>query len=206
MTLCDTQISVILEEKREVFALEWLLAFDNAVLDGIQRFLRTPFGDFAMPLVTALGNAGIVWIALCLLLLCFHKTRRAGIAMALSLLATLAVCNLILKPLVGRIRPFEANGFVDLLIGPPGDPSFPSGHTAASFAAAAALWRYYRKAGAAAFALAVMIAFSRLYLYVHYPSDVLGGAAVGLAAAWAGSLLERRLHRRRENGKNVANM
>ena len=190
-------------ERREAVALEWILAFDNAVLDGIQQYLRTPFGDFVMPLITALGNAGIVWIALCLLLLCFRKTRRAGIAMAFSLLVNLVVCNLLLKPLVGRVRPFEANAFTGLLISPPGDPSFPSGHTSASFAAAAALWRCHRKMGAAAFVLAALIAFSRLYLYVHYPSDVLGGAVVGLAAAWAGSLLEKWLSQRR---KNVAKM
>ena len=111
--------------------------------------------------------------------------------------------NMILKPLVARMRPFTVNTAIELLIPPPTDFSFPSGHTYASFASATAICRNNRKIGVPALILASLIAFSRLYLYVHYPSDVLGGAVVGLAAAWAGSLLEKWLCQRR---KNIAKM
>lgn len=194
---------ILNSKKGDAFILEWILRWDNALLDWIQT-LRTPFGDWLMPAVSSLGNAGLMWIALCAALLCFRKTRRAGVAMAAALLVNLAACNLVLKPLVGRIRPFEANAFTGLLIAPPGDPSFPSGHTAASFAAAAALWRYHRKGGAAAFALAGLMGLSRLYLYVHYPSDVLAGALTGAAAAWLGVWVEHWLYRRRSDRGNIA--
>ena len=92
-----------------------------------------------------------------------------------------------MKPLFARMRPFDVNNAVRLLIPGPGDFSFPSGHTAASFASVAALYfAGERKLWKPALLLAVMIAFSRLYLYVHYPTDILGGVAVGVIAGYTG--------------------
>ncbi len=175
--------------------MEWILGADNVILDWIQTNLRTGWLDFIMPGITALGDIGIVWILATVLLLCFKKTRRIGVAAAIALLFSLLVTNLIVKPIFDRIRPFEANGFTGLLVEPPTDPSFPSGHTSASFAAATAMVLYSRKIGIPALVLAVLIAFSRMYLYVHYPSDVAVGMLIGLLAGGAGWLLEMQIFR-----------
>lgn len=176
--------------------MEWIIRTDNAILDWIQANLRTGWLDFVMPGITALGDIGLVWILATVLLLCFKKTRRIGIAAAIALVCSLLVTNLIVKPMFDRIRPFEANRFTGLLIEPPTDPSFPSGHSSASFAAAAAMVLYDRKIGIPALMVAVLIAFSRLYLYVHYPSDVAVGIVIGLIAGGAGWLLEMQINRR----------
>lgn len=105
---------------------------------------------------------------------------------ALSLLLEAICCNLLLKPCIARLRPFSVNGVNDsiLLLPPPTDYSFPSGHTGAAFAAASALLGSNRRWGIAACLLAVIMGFSRIYLYVHYPTDVLGGMVLGCLTGW----------------------
>ena len=162
------------------------MGIEFQILDLIQG-LRTPFGDSVMPLVTALGNAGIFWIGLTVLLLLQPKKRRAGCILLLALLFDLFLCNILIKPLAARVRPFDVNTAVQLLIARPVDFSFPSGHTAASFASVAALYLAgEKKLFGISLVLSVLIAFSRLYLYVHYPTDVLGGVLVGLLSGWLG--------------------
>ena len=162
---------------------------DLAVLDWIAAHLRGGLMDTLMPLVTRLGDGGYFWITLLLLLLIPKKTRRLGLSMAVAMLLNLVLCNLTLKPLIARPRPFTIRE-VELLIPKPGEFSFPSGHTSSSFAAAGALLF----AGAEktlwvpSMILAALIAFSRLYLYVHYPTDVLGGVVLGLLCGFLGSL------------------
>lgn len=168
-----------------------LSQFELSILDWIQAQCHSAGADRFFSLVTHLGDGGAVWIALAVLLLLFPRTRRAGLAVALALVLDLLVCNLCLKPLVARIRPFDLTQ-VHLLIPRPGDYSFPSGHTAASFAAAFALVFARSRHGLWAMVLAAVIAFSRLYLYVHFPTDILGGVAVGLLAGWLGANLARR--------------
>lgn len=171
-------------------------AFEIRILDWIQT-LRTGFGDAFFSLVTHLGDAGVFWILLCAALLCFKKTRRAGLAMAAALVCDLVLCNLLIKPLVRRIRPYDVNTAIVLLVQKPTDFSFPSGHSAVSFAGASAIFFSGRKrAGAAAFVLAAVVALSRLYLYIHYPTDVLCGAALGTLCGWLGSRVCARLTRR----------
>ncbi len=120
--------------------------------------------------------------------------------MAVSLGLELLCCNVILKPLVARIRPCDVDSAVLLLIPHPGGFSFPSGHTGASFAAASALFFSRNKFGVFAFVVAALIGFSRLYLYVHYPSDVLAGALIGIMLGWLGNILvasiRENLHRK----------
>ena len=144
-----------------------------------------------MPWITRLGDGGVFWIALALVLLIPKKTRRTGAAMAVAMLLGLIIGNGLIKNLVMRTRPFDlAHPVVsrsNLLIAPPSDYSFPSGHTLASFEAATALFKDHSVYGFLAYVLAILIAFSRLYLQVHYPSDVLGGAILGFLLGLLGS-------------------
>lgn len=155
---------------------------DFLLLDWIQT-LRTPAGDFLMPILTTLGEAGMVWIAVGIGLLCFKKTRPWGFLLLLSMLVSFLTGELGIKNLVGRIRPCYQRPFVPLLIEPPSSFSFPSGHSASSFASAFILARMDKRAGIGAYVLASLIAFSRLYLYVHFPSDVLAGMLWGTLCA-----------------------
>lgn len=160
-----------------------------AVLDWIRSHLRCDFLDAVLPFVTRLCDHGEIWILLVLVLLAIRRTRRQGTALACGLILDLLSCNLLLKPLVGRIRPSALRPELALLVEPPLDASFPSGHTAASFAAVFALKAAGSPLWRPALALALMIAFSRLYLYVHWPSDVLGGVLVGVLAGFLGTKL-----------------
>ena len=134
------------------------------------------------------GEHGEIWIAFTLLLLLFRRTRKAGCAMAMALVLYLVAGDCILKPLFARPRPCDVNTAITILVKRPHGHSFPSGHTASAFAAAFALWLQNRKLGVPALVLAAFIAFTRLYLYVHFPTDVLGGLVLGLAlgalASW----------------------
>ena len=166
-----------------------------AVLDAIQG-LRCGFLDAVVPWVTSLGDKGLIWIALTAVLLVIPRTRRIGVAVAVSLILELLLCNVLLKPLIARPRPFDVAGFDGLLVAPPGDFSFPSGHTGASFACAAALFFSGSRLWVPTLALAVVMGFTRLYLYVHSPIDVLAGALLGVATGWVGTAAARRLARR----------
>ena len=168
--------------------------FDLPILDWIAQRLHCGFLDAVMPVITALGNGGIFWIALAVVLIIIPKYRKAGLSMGLALLMGLLVCNLTLKPLVARIRPYDYQlqqfgKNISLLIAAPHDYSFPSGHTIASFEGAVALLLHDRKLGIPATVLAVLIAFSRLYLYVHYPTDVLASVVLGIGFAFLGTYL-----------------
>ena len=160
-------------------------AFELSVLDWIQANLRCGFLDAVLPAISWTCNHGELWILLALCLVIYKRTRRQGWTVATALVLDLVCCNLLLKPLIGRIRPFAVNTAVELLIPPPLDASFPSGHTAASFAAVFALRASGSPLWKPALAVAAAIAFSRLYLYVHWPSDVLGGALLGAFLGWA---------------------
>ena len=163
-----------------------------AILDWIQAFLRREWLDPLMVFVSSLCAHGEIWIVLAAVLQCFRKTRRAGAAVAAALILDLVVCNGLLKPLFGRVRPCVVNPAVELLVACPSDASFPSGHTAASFAAVGALWAVGSRLWLPGVVLAVLIAFSRLYLYVHWPSDVLAGVLLGWGLGYAARrLLEK---------------
>lgn len=157
--------------------------FEFAILDFIAKF-HTELGDQILPIISSFGNGGIGWIILSVLLLFFPKTRKAGLAMGIALIFCLLIGNVTLKPLVDRARPYSYFPEMTLLIPPLSDASFPSGHTFASFAASTALFLHHRKSGTAALILAIIIAFSRLYLYVHFPTDVLAGMILGVASGF----------------------
>ena len=168
--------------------------FDLPILEWIAKYLWCPFLDAVMPVITLLGDAGIFWIAVAVALLFFPKTRKIGLGMGAALILGLLLCNLTLKPLIARIRPYDYQlqyfgTNVKLLIEAQHDFSFPSGHTIASFEAATVLMLHNKKAGIAAVILASLIAFSRLYLYVHYPTDVLAAVVLGIGFAFLGKYL-----------------
>lgn len=167
-------------------------------LDFLQT-IHMPLLDKILAFITSLGNAGIIWIVLAVVLLILPKTRKTGIIVAAALLMDLILCNLILKNLVARVRPYDVNTAIAILIKKPLDFSFPSGHTAASFAAMTALFlAKMKKAWIAALVLAVLIAFSRLYFYVHYPTDVLGGAVVGILSGIIGYTIVEKIDKCRK--------
>ena len=159
-----------------------------AVLNGIQQ-IRCDGLDQVMRFVSWTGNHGTVWILLAVFLLLLKKQRVHGLSTACGLILDLVSCNLTLKPLIGRVRPFVVNPSVELLVAPPLDASFPSGHTAVSFATVFALKASGSPLWKPALVWAVLMSFSRLYLYVHWPTDILGGILVGAAAGWAGAKL-----------------
>lgn len=142
--------------------------------------IHSPILDKLMIFITSLGNGGLFWIALGLILL-FQKnknSKRKALNLFLSLIIFSLVGLVILKPLIGRPRPFMVEAF-NLLIKPPMGYSFPSGHTGSSFAAAFTIYYYNKKQGLLALILAALIGFSRMYLSVHYPTDVLAGLVLG---------------------------
>lgn len=153
---------------------------DFTILDYIRDNLSNALLDKIMPLFTHLGDAGIIWIILAVYLLIMKKYRKYGIIMVLALILDFLLCNILLKEIVGRARPFEVRPYIDIIINKPQDPSFPSGHTAISFAAASVLFYLDKRTGIFSIIIASIIAFSRLYLYVHYPTDVLAGIIVGV--------------------------
>lgn len=175
----------LFQEKGGLF-LQAILRFDWSVFQFIDQHLRCAPLDAVMVGITHLGDAGAVWIALLLILCRFKKTRRSGAAIGIALLCSLVLGDLLLKNLVTRARPFDLTLWEGLyqypgLITRPDSYSFPSGHTGSSVGAACSLLLCRRdRWGAAAMVLALLIGFSRVYLQVHYLTDVLAGAALGL--------------------------
>ena len=172
--------------------------FDLPILDWIAANLWCPALDAIMPVITALGDAGIFWMAIAAALLLSRKTRRVGVGMGIAMLTGLLLCNATLKPLCQRPRPYDYQydvfgKLIPLIIERQHDFSFPSGHTIASFEAAGVIALNNKKWGIGALVLACLIAFSRLYLYVHYPTDVLVSIVLGLTLALLGNWLSRRI-------------
>ena len=164
----------------ELVVLDWFQSIQNPVLTSILKF------------VTMLGEAGWFWILLGVLLLCSRKYRPCGVAVLLALLLDLVLANIILKPLVARPRPCWVRDTVEMLVRVPKDYSFPSGHTMASFAAAGALYFTKRTWGYWAMVLAFFMGISRLYFYVHFPTDVLAGLFLGLLCGYLGALFMKK--------------
>ena len=154
---------------------------DWSILHGLRALTACPLLDFWMPKITALGNSGIIWVLAAVALLCTKKYRKYGLMLLAGLVVAMLAGNLALKNLFARPRPCWLDESVPLLIDRPRDYSFPSGHTMAAAIGATILTAADRRFGWAAIPLAVLIAFSRMYLYVHFPSDILGGAVLGVA-------------------------
>ena len=178
--------------------MQALAVFERDILLWIHTHLRFGALTPVMRVLSLLGDKGIFWIALTVILLLFRRTRRLGIYCAVSIVLTFLVVNCAVKPLVARPRPYDLFPEIQILAHAEHDYSFPSGHSANSFAVAWILFKMTRKAygtsrvmfrkagkpyGIAALVLAALIAFSRLYVGVHYPTDVLAGIAIAILLA-----------------------
>ena len=177
----------------ELDLLHWFQSIHNSVL------------DFIVPKITFLGNAGWFWILVALLLIVLPYNRKMGVQAAISLAITFALCNLILKPSVMRCRPCWLEPEVQLLIKTPHDYSFPSGHSNASFAVATAILTRNKKLGIPAIVIAALIAISRLYLFVHWPTDVLTGTIVGICGGISSYFLVDYIWKKRSKAADSAN-
>ena len=168
--------------------------FNLPILEWIAQNLQCAFLDAVMPVITLLGDAGIFWIAIAVVLLFIPKYRKIGLGMGAALIMGLLVCNVTMPPLFQLSMPYDYQLLhfgkeIKLLIEAQHDFSFPSGHTLASFEAATVLMINNKKMGIPALILACLIAFSRLYLYVHYPTDVLFSVAMGIGFGFLGNFL-----------------
>ena len=165
--------------------MDWIQAADEAVLLYIQEYIRVDVLNGFWKAVTFLADKGWFWLGVSFLLLLFKRTRVAGAASLVSIAICFCITNLVLKDCVARPRPDAVMDAIVPLIRTPRDYSFPSGHTTVSFAGALVCYRMLpRRYGIPALVLAGVIGFSRLYLGVHFPSDVLGGFLVALAGNW----------------------
>lgn len=175
------------------------------LLLAIQK-MDTPFLDFFFSHITALGDMGILWITIGILLLCTRRYRRQGLLLLLSLLFAFLSGNVLLKNLVARDRPCWLYPDIPLLIENPKDYSFPSAHSMVGFAAAVSVWYTNRRWGIAALVTAALIAFSRLYLFVHWPTDVLVGIILGVLTAVIVFETDKRLARKKEVHRTYENV
>lgn len=188
--------------------MDAILQLDQNILLFIQEYIRHDWMDWFWKGVTHLGDFGIFWILLTIVLLIPKKTRKAGLASALALIIGTLITNVAIKNVVARVRPYEVIQELELMIEKQKDFSFPSGHTCESFASAFAIYKckevFPKKWRIAAMVLATLIALSRLYVGVHYPTDVLGGLIVGLFSGWAGWKIEELIMKKRAEKKKSA--
>lgn len=171
----------------------------------LQNCVRNPILDPLMMFITKLGDGGVFWLIFTAVLLVFKKTRCIGLYCMAAIVFDVLIVNVLVKPIVGRIRPYEVIEGLICMVGPQKDPSFPSGHTAFSFAAGFAFFlKAPKKFGIPALILAVLIGFSRLYVGVHYPTDVIAGLIFGIICALLSVFVMDRIFARIERKKNDA--
>ena len=160
------------------------MSWEFDILYALQE-IHNPIFDKIMLFITSLGDDGILWLAIGVICLFFKNHRKMGMQLLLSMLCTFILGNLILKNVFARPRPCDIDTAVTLLLSRPHGHSFPSGHSINSMVAAVALFLNNKKIGIPAVIIASLIGFSRLYLFVHFPTDVLGGFAIAILVAIA---------------------
>lgn len=174
------------ERGKERNFMDWLLQLDGNILLWIQEHIRKEFLNPIVIFISNLGNAGWFWLVLLALLVCIPMYRKTGMTGLIAVLIGFIITNVFVKNLAARIRPYEVVEGLRFIGTKPHDFSFPSGHSTCSVAASAVLLaKLPKKAGIPLFVLGILICLSRLYVGVHYPTDVLAGAAIGLFAAFA---------------------
>ena len=184
--------------------MEQLFELDGSILLWIQENLRTDLMTVLMQAATRLGDRGLFWITVTVLFLLFKSTRKTGLALFIGLVINALIVNVWLKNMVGRIRPYEVVGGLKCLIPEPVDPSFPSGHASHAFVAVAVIWiMMSKKYGIIALVISALMAWSRLYLGVHYPSDVIAGILIGIVAGVLGVIIVKAVEKRMSGNKAV---
>lgn len=176
--------------------MDAIMQFDFSILRFIHNHLSSPFMDKVMITVSRLTDAGFLWICIAVILLFIPKHRKTGVALLVALGIGVIFGSYILKPIFARLRPFQLDPSFSLLITAPRDFSFPSGHTLTSFAAATVFLKTHRRIGIAAMIFATIVALSRLYLYVHFFTDILGGIILGILVGYLSSWLIRYCYRK----------
>lgn len=159
--------------------MQFINSIDINIMSFIRDYFKCGFLDLLMPIISNLGNSGFIWIIISLILIFNKKYRFAGIVTLLTLLTAVVLGEGIIKNLVQRPRPYAFLDTTSLLVKVPNSYSFPSGHTSTAFGAALVLGNYFKKYKFLIFFFACVIGFSRVYLFVHFPSDVLGGIVIG---------------------------
>lgn len=157
-----------------------ITTIDFRILNLIQRKMRCRFLDYIMPKISMAGNFGIIWILSAVLFLLSKKYEYMGEQILCGLILGVIIGNVILKHLFSRVRPFQVDNTKQLLIKAPMDFSFPSGHTLSSVISVCILLHTNVVFGIIAAVLCLLMLFSRMYLFVHYPSDILGGIVLGI--------------------------
>lgn len=181
---------------------DWLYELDVNILLFIQEHLRFDFLTPILKFLTMLGDHGMLWIGVALLLVFIKRTRPIGATAGASLAINALLVNVFLKNIVARTRPYEVIDGLTRLVGEQSDFSFPSGHTSSAFSVAVVMFMLMpKKYGVPALIVATLIAYSRLYVGVHYPSDVIGGLIIGILAAAICVAIYKKIEKR--NGKNV---
>lgn len=174
--------TLLVKEVRIMYSniLKQINIFDNYVLFIINKKIKNKYLDKIMPVITSLGNLGVVWIAIAVILLFAEENKSIGEVVILTMIFSTIVGEGIIKHLVRRVRPCNQKNNSMLLIVKPISYSFPSGHTLSSFAAADVLSIYFINYKIIFITIALLIALSRMYLYVHYPTDVIAGMLIGI--------------------------
>lgn len=175
--------------------------WEFGVLDYIQNYCRNDFLDMVMSFWSGLGTISAIWIVLTVILLIFKKTRRIGWVCVIGFILCFLIGNCIFKPIIARIRPYDINTLVTLIVPKEHDYSFPSGHTMFAMCFATILFCKNKLIGLFSFIFAAIMAFSRLYLYMHFPTDVLFGAILGIAIGFFSVYIADKLFERYKTKK-----
>lgn len=175
--------------------MEALNAWESNIVLFVQENLRFDFLNPIMQGITLLGNEGILPIAVCIFLLLFKKTRKVGVTSSLSLFLEFLIINVTVKKVVGRLRPYVVNEAIEYITNRPSDNSFPSGHTGCVFAVASVLFYMMpKKVGIPAMIVASLVGISRLYVGVHYPTDIIAGFLIGMFTGFLAKLIVEKVY------------